>query len=139
MGWITAAIVIILVVGLALLLIGSSHAHVQALDQTIAHIDEKINSVRFLVGPVLVILGGWFVSIAFSYAALWYLLPVGLIVVCCGLLYVFFPGWLVRLSQIADQVVFSADEHVYAARKVVGIVLALAAVGYVIYFTLVRR
>ncbi|HVN67107.1 MAG TPA: hypothetical protein VMT55_01955 [Candidatus Sulfotelmatobacter sp.] len=139
MGWIIAAIMIVLVVGLGLLFIGRSQAPAWALDQTIAYIDEKISSVRVVAGIVLVIIGGWFISIAFNYAALWYFLPVGLIVIFFGLLYLFLPGWLPLLSKIADQNVFSADEYVYAARKMIGIVLAVAAAGYIIYFTLLAK
>jgi hypothetical protein len=103
------------------------------LDRPVAYIDEKLDSMRIISGLVLVIIGGWFISLAFNYPVLWYFHILGILALFIGLLYLFLPGWLKALSTIADQSVFFTDDFVFAAPRAVGIALLIAAV-YIFYF-----
>jgi len=138
MEWIITSGIIALIVGVTLLLSDSLRAIARVLDRTVAYIDDKVSSVRIVAGIVLVILGGWFISIAMNYTSLWFFHLIGVIVLFFGLLYLFLPGWLAVLSRVADQIVFSTDEYVFAARKVIGIIMVIAA-GYILFFTLLAK
>jgi hypothetical protein len=81
---------------------------------------------------VLVVIGGWLISVAFGYPSLWYLHIMGVIVLFFGLLYLFLPDWLDWLSSVLDRILLSTDEAVIAARKSLGIILVISAI-YVFY------
>ena len=102
------------------------------LNKPLAYVDRGLGAYRMLVGIVLVIIGGWVISVAFSYPELWYLHIIGALVLFFGLLYLFLPGWLDRLSKILDQTLLSTDEAVIGARKSLGIILMVVAI-YVFY------
>lgn len=133
MEWIITSGVIALIVGLILVTNGIMRWLTGVLDKPVAYLDEKLNSMRFVSGIVLVIIGGWFVSLAFSYQSLWYFHLLGVVALFVGLLYLFLPGWLKVFSQVADRLVFSTDDYIFAARRTVGIILIIAAV-YIFYF-----
>lgn len=102
------------------------------LNKPVGYIDSKLSAYRMLVGIVLVIVGGWVISVAFRYPELWYLHLIGAVVLFFGLLYLFLPGWLDWLSKILDQILLSTDEAVIGARKSLGIILIVVAI-YVFY------
>ena len=86
--WLVTAGVILLIFGF--LLIFSRNALVvlgAILNAPVATIDEKLKSYRILAGVVLVVIGGWLISVAFGYPSLWYLHIMGVIVLFFGLLY----------------------------------------------------
>ncbi|MEE8637517.1 MAG: hypothetical protein V3T21_00570 [Candidatus Margulisiibacteriota bacterium] len=102
------------------------------LNKPVGYIDKGFRAYRMLVGIVLVIIGGWVISVAFSYPELWYLHIIGVVVLFFGLLYLFLPGWLDWLSKVLDQILLSTDEAVIGARKSLGIILIVVAI-YVFY------
>lgn len=133
MEWLITLGIILLIFGLIfifsrniLLALGSF------LNQPVASIDKRIKSYRILAGVILVIIGGWVISVAFGYPELWYLHIIGVLILFFGLLYLFLPDWLDWLSTVLDQILLSTDEAVIAARKSLGIILIIAAI-YVFY------
>ena len=131
--WLVTAGVILLIFGF--LLIFSRNALVvlgSILNAPVATIDEKVKSYRILAGVVLVVIGGWLISVAFGYPSLWYLHIMGVIVLFFGLLYLFLPEWLDWLSSVLDRILLSTDEAVIAARKSLGIILIISSI-YVFY------
>jgi len=138
MEWIITSGVIALIVGIALLLDGGLRQVTKVLDAPIAYIDDQLNSIRMIAGVVLVILGGWFSSVAVNYESLWFMHLCGVIAFFFGMLYLFLPGWLKTFSRVADQLVFSTDEYVFAARKTIGIILLIVA-GYVFFFVFLAQ
>lgn len=101
-----------------------------------AHIDNIINSFRMPAGILLIIIGGWVISVAFNYPALWYFHAIGITIIFFGLLYLFLPSWLARLSQVADQMIFSTDELILDSRHAMGMVLI--GVSLFIFYSVFR-
>lgn len=133
MGWLITLGVIALIFGVLLLFSKEVLPALGAvLNKPVAYIDEKLRAIRILTGIVLVIIGGWVISVAFSYPELWYLHLIGVIALFFGFLYLFLPEWLAWLSKVSDQVLLSTDEIILGARKSVGIILILVAI-YVFY------
>jgi len=131
--WLIMVGVVLLVFGFlfifsrnALMVLGS------VMNAPVATIDEKLKSYRILAGVVLVVIGGWLISVAFGYPSLWYLHIIGVTVLFFGLLYLFLPEWLDWLSSVLDHILLSTDEAVIAARKSLGIILIISAI-YVFY------
>src|SRR3989338_7032347 len=86
---------------------------------------------RLWLGLVLLIMGGWefYVSLQSPAPSI----PAGWIVaVVFGLLFLFLPDWLERLSGAANTILFSTDELVMGWRRVVGTVLIVASI-YMFY------
>ncbi|MDD5593540.1 MAG: hypothetical protein PHG97_02205 [Candidatus Margulisbacteria bacterium] len=140
MGWLVSAQLISLLAGLMLLFAGEKlRQYDTILNQPIAYLDDLLGSIVIPVGIVLVIIGGWIVSVAVNYPALWYLHLLGGLVIVFGLLYLFLPDWLDRLSKNANQLFFSTDEFVNSANKSIGVILLISAVfmfiaAYFLYF-----
>jgi len=129
MGWLIAAGIIALIFGLLLLSSRDFLANLGAFfNQSLGKVNAFLSPVHTLVGIILVIIGGWLISVAFSYPDLWYLHLIGALALIFGLLYLFVPQWLDILSNVCNQVLLSTDELVIGARIVVGIIFILAAI-----------
>ena len=129
MGWLIAAGIIALIFGLLLLSSRDFLVNLGAFfNQSLGKVDGFLSPVRILVGIILVIIGGWLISVAFSYPDLWYLHLIGALALIFGLLYLFIPQWLEVLCNVCNQVLLSTDELVIGARIVVGIIFILAAI-----------
>ncbi|MDD4179858.1 MAG: hypothetical protein PHH14_07455, partial [Candidatus Margulisbacteria bacterium] len=104
------------------------------LEKPVLMVDELVNSVRIPVGIVLVIIGGWVISVAFNYPELWYLHVIGVVVVFFGLLNLFLPQWVGIFSKVADRLVFSTDEMVLGLNRTAGIILVICGL-YILLIT----
>ena len=102
------------------------------LNKPVVVVDEKLKAVRIPLGIALVLLGGWIISVAFSYPELWYLHLIGIVVLFFGLLYLFVPQWLDVISRFLNQSMLSTDEIIIGTRKTIGVLLILAAI-YIFY------
>jgi hypothetical protein len=128
MGWLVTAEIVSLLTGLLLLLADDNlHKISLLLNKPIFYLDGAVNSVKVPAGIMLVIIGGWLVSVALGYPALWALGAVGALLVLFGLLYLFQPNWLAPLSKISDKFIFSTDDFVLGARKSIGIILIVCS------------
>lgn len=103
-----------------------------ALNKPVVVVDERLRVVRIPLGIALILLGGWIISVAFSYPALWYLHLIGIVVLFFGLLYLFVPQWLEVISKFLNQSMLSTDEIIIGTRKTIGVLLILAAI-YIFY------
>ncbi|MBI5078865.1 hypothetical protein HZB08_02465 [Candidatus Saganbacteria bacterium] len=138
MEWLVAIGVVCLLAGALFLSSGGMlHKVGDVLNRPIVFVDSKINSIRIPVGIVLVIIGGWIMSVGFSYPVLWYLHIIGVLALFFGLLYLFLPQWVMVISKVSDQLLFSTDELILGARKSLGVVLLIIAVYsfYAAYLT----
>ncbi|MFA4844509.1 MAG: hypothetical protein WC632_06150 [Candidatus Margulisiibacteriota bacterium] len=108
------------------------------LNATVAQVDGAVMAVRMPAGILLVIAGGWIISVAFSYTELWWLHLVGAVIIFFGLLYLFLPNWLGTISRIADQMLLSTGEIGNGTRKSFGVILVLGAI-YIFYALLLIR
>jgi hypothetical protein len=108
------------------------------LNKPVLFLDGVVNSVKIPAGIVLVIIGGWLVSVALGYPALWVLGAAGVLLVLFGLIYLFQPNWLVPLSKISDKFIFSTDDFVLGARKSIGIILIVCSlyIFFAVYLSL---
>lgn len=128
MGWLVTAEIVSLLAGLLLLLADKKlHKLGELLNRPVFYLDGLLKAVKLPAGIVLVIVGGWFISLALKYSALWYLGLAGAVLLIFGLLYLFLPDWLSPLSQLSDRLLFSTDEFVLGARKTIGIILIVCA------------
>jgi hypothetical protein len=128
MGWLVIAELASLLTGLLLLLADKNFHRVSALlNKPIFYLDGLINSVKLPAGIMLVICGGWLISVALGHFSLWFLGALGAVLVLFGLLYLFLPNWLGPLSKISDKFIFSTDDFVLGARKSIGIILIVCA------------
>ena len=139
MGWLVFAEIVSLLAGL-LLLLADNHLHKFSvlLNKPLFYMDGLVNSVKVPAGILLVIIGGWLISVALGYPALWSLGLVGALLVIFGLLYLFLPHWLVPLSKLSDKFIFSTDDFVLGARKSIGIILIVCAlyIFFAVYLSL---
>lgn len=135
MGWLITAGIVCLLAVVALLFFSKNLRQLgDLLNKPVMSIDAALNSVRLPLGIVLVIAGGWIVSVAFSYPSLWYFYLIGGLIIFFGLLYLFLPQWLGRFSRFCDQVLFSTDELVLGPRKSFGIIIIIIIVVAVYIF-----
>lgn len=129
MIWLTAAAVLSLLFGLLLLLSGEKLKQLSAVfNQPVAYIDTAFIAARIPVGLSLIMAGGWLISVAAGYPALWLLAPAGALAVGFGLLFFFLPGALNSLAKSTDTLFFPADDFSPGARRGLGIILIIAAV-----------
>jgi len=127
MNWIAASGVLSLVVGLILFFSRSIFEKLSAFfNQPVFIIENKLTNVSFCAGLFFLIAGGWLVATALAYPTFWYLHLAGIIIIIFGLLYIFLPAGLGGLSRLADQFLFSPDEMVLEARKIIGLILIAA-------------
>jgi len=101
-------------------------------DRPIFYLDDKLKSASVLVGMILCLAGGWVISTAFAYSALWFLKEVGAFILGFGLIYLFAPGWLGGISRTGDRLLISTDKEIYNARKTIGIILIMSSL-YIFY------
>lgn len=128
MGWLVTAEIVSLLAGLLLLLADKKlHKLGELLNRPVFYLDGLLKAVKLPAGIVLVIVGGWFISLALKYSALWYLGLAGAVLLIFGLLYLLLPDWLGPLSRLSDRLLFSTDEFVLGARKTIGIILIVCA------------
>ena len=139
MGWLVTAEIVSLLTGFLLLLADKNiHKLSRFLNKPLFYLDGMVNSVKIPAGIVLVIVGGWLVSVALGYQSLWFLGLMGVVVIVFGLFYLFLPNWLVPLSKISDKFIFSTDDFVLGARKSIGIILIVCAlyIFFAVYLSL---
>jgi hypothetical protein len=138
MEWLIVSGVVSLLAGLFLLTGEALLKLGEWLYRPVAYIDDVISSISRPAGIFLVIVGGWIISVAFSYAELWYLHIVGALILFFGLLYLFLPDWLSGLSWVVDGLILSGDDLVLGVRRLVGIILLIISF-YIFYATLLVR
>jgi hypothetical protein len=128
MGWLIGAELLSFLTGLGLLLPDERIEALFAwLNKLVFRLDHRMHAIRVPFGLALVISGGWLISVALKFSALWYLWPIGVLVVGCGLLYIFLPEQLNHLAEAADRLLFPTDEFILRMRKKVGVVLIVSA------------
>jgi len=128
MGWLVAAELVSLLAGVLLLMADKKLSKLGAfLNKPFVYLDNLVNGVKIPAGIVLILAGGWFVSVAWQYPVLWPLGAVGALLLIFGILYLFFPAGLGSLSKISNQLLFSTDDFVMGARKSIGIILVVCA------------
>jgi hypothetical protein len=133
MEWLIVAGVLSLLVGVLLVFSSETLKAIgDVFNKPIGYIDDALLSVRIPAGIVLVIIGGWIISVAFSYPELWYLHLLGGIILLFGLFYLFLSGGLTTISRVADQLLLSTDELVMGTRKSFGVFLIVIAL-YIFY------
>jgi hypothetical protein len=95
-------------------------------------LEEKTKPYRLIIGILLIVAAVWlFFNIGSPELAVW-LYPVCVLAFVFGILYVFFPGWLVGLSGLFNQNVLMIDDLVYKMRKTIGVIVLLASF-YIFY------
>jgi len=139
-GWLMMAGIFILLFGMSLILSRKILIKLRKfLEEPILFLDDKLKSIGIIAGALLSLIGGWIVSVAFNYPQLWYLHPIGLLILCFGLLYLFLPDWLSSLSRFFDRLLLSADEIFIEDRRNAGLVLIGIAIFILISAYLIIR
>jgi hypothetical protein len=107
-------------------------------NSVVLYLDDKLQSIKAAVGILLVLVAAWLIFVVTKYPELSYLNALWLISLGFGLLFLFFANWLTWLSNVSNKVVFSTDDVVIGARKIIGVVLVIASV-YMFYGAYVIR
>jgi hypothetical protein len=107
-------------------------------NSVVLYLDEKLQPMRVVVGIFLVLVAAWLIYVVVKYPELSYLNALWLISLGFGLMFLFFPNWLSWLSNVSNKVVFSTDDVVIGARKIIGVVLVIASV-YIFYGAYIVR
>ncbi len=139
MGWLVTAELVSLLAGVLLLMADKKlHKLGEFMNKPFVYVDNLVNGIKIPAGIVLVLVGGWFLSVALRYPSLWVLGAVGAFLLLFGLLYLFFPAWLGSLSLISNQLLFSTDDFVMGARKSIGVILIVCAlyIFFAVYLSL---
>ena len=140
MGYLIAAGVLVLIVGFFLVCCKSfSEVSHKALDKVVLVLDEVLNPWRVLVSLILLALGGWILYLAaVVIPGYWWLHLLWVILIFFGVIFLFAPHWLGRISKIANQTIFKTDELVKRSGKIVGVIFILAAL-YIFYMIYMMR
>lgn len=135
MGYLIAAGVIVLVVGLLLVLFkGFCEGTCKGLDKVVLVLDDVLNPFRILVGLILLLIGGWILYLAAMVVPEFgWLHPIWVILVLFGLIFLLSPHWLARISKVANKSIFSTEELVRRSGRIIGIIFILA--GLYIFYT----
>lgn len=110
-------------------------------DRVLFNLDEKLEPYKTSVGIVLILVAGWFFYMALKYPPIALMLhPVWIIVLTFGLLYLFLPDWLVRISEVTNRNVLPTDKYIMGACRIAGTILLVMSV-YIFHasFILSRR
>jgi len=86
---------------------------------------------RVWIGVVLLIIAGWVFYVGLQIPA-WYLTTTWIVALAFALLYLVVPHWLTWLSKASNAVLLSTDELAIGWRRVIGIILIIAAI-YMFY------
>jgi hypothetical protein len=86
---------------------------------------------RFWIGLVLLVIAGWVFFVGLQTAA-WYLTATWIVALVFALLYLLVPHWLSWLSKASNAMLLSTDELAIGGRKVIGVLLLIAA-AYIFY------
>ena len=98
-------------------------------DRVLFVLDEKLQAYQFSSGIVLVMVAVWLFFMAIRYRGMeCFIHPIWIIVLALGLLYLFFPKWLVWISSVSNRVIFSTDKYVMGACRIAGTILLIASV-----------
>ncbi|MBN2058306.1 MAG: hypothetical protein JW782_05885 [Candidatus Saganbacteria bacterium] len=109
-------------------------------DKLVFELDALIKPYRIAIGLILLIVSFWIFFVIRRYPELWYLSAVAVIALLIGVLYLFFPRWLDRLSEVANILVFPTKEYVMGACKFVGVIMLAAGLYIlVIWYLLLPR
>ncbi len=107
-------------------------------DRVLLVLDEKLNPFRLLVGVVLLAVGAWILYLAFNYPEYPLMYALGGFLFVFGVLFVFFPHWLSKISEISNRTVFHTDKFVGNACKGIGLLLVLSAIYILVRAFLIR-
>ncbi len=122
--------IISLIFGLILILTPKFLAKISVLfDRIVFKLDEKLESYKFSLGVILVMVAIWMIYMSFRYPSMARLMQVFWITALVfGLLYMFFPKWLSILSDVSDREVFVINGYIRGYSKVIGIILVFASI-----------
>ena len=100
-------------------------------NKTLIDFDKKIENFRVLIG-VLLVLSGTFIFLRSFPMGLqaWLLNAVALLAFLFGVKFLFFPKAVSLLSGIGDTLLFSYDEMILSARKIIGILLIIVSLYF---------
>ena len=102
-------------------------------DKVFLDIDKKLEPFKFWVGLSEIALAAWlfFITCRFPRARAM-LFPFWVIFLFFGVLYVFLPHWMVRISKAAHRKVMDVDEFVIGARRISGFIFIAVSI-YILY------
>lgn len=102
-------------------------------DRVFLDIDKKLEPYRAWVGIAEVALSAWLLYVAIRFPAFGVVLhPFSLIFLFFGILYIFLPRWMTKISSVAHKKVMDVDEFVMGARRISGFIFILASF-YIFY------
>ncbi|MCU0640821.1 MAG: hypothetical protein MUC35_01890 [Candidatus Margulisbacteria bacterium] len=93
------------------------------------HVEVSLRRHNLVFGLLLIAGGGWIIHSLWDYPG-YYLgfVAGGALIIAVGLLYLFWPDWMLRLSRLSDQDVLLMDRIALSSRFSLGIVLLLVSV-----------
>ncbi len=86
---------------------------------------------RYWIGIVLLVIAAWVFYVGLS-LPVWYITATWIVALVFGLLYLLVPHWLSWLSKASNAMLISTDELMIGWRRVIGILLIVAAL-YMLY------
>jgi len=86
---------------------------------------------RVWIGLVLLVIAAWVLYVGLRVPA-WYLTATWIVALAFGLLYLLLPDWLRWLSKASDAMLVSTDDLLNGWRRVIGVILIVAA-AYMFY------
>lgn len=102
-------------------------------DRVFLDIDKKLEPYKLWVGSAEVALSAWLLYVAIRFPGLGMLLhPFWVIFLFFGILYLFLPHWMTKISRVAQKKVMDVDEFVMGARRICGFIFMLASF-YIFY------
>ncbi|MFH1347492.1 MAG: hypothetical protein ABIH22_02270 [Candidatus Margulisiibacteriota bacterium] len=133
MGYLLTFAIVTLVFGLILLFTPNFLMRLGDIcNRVILYLDNLLAPFKVWVGLILLVAGAWILYVVIRYPEITNLDAVWVISLAFGLLYLFFPNWLSWLSQVSNKIIFSTDDVVIGARKIVGVVLLIVSI-YIFY------
>lgn len=130
MDYLMVAAIMALVFGAILLFTPSFFQNICLVcDRVLFKLDEKLEPYKNSVGIVFLMVAGWFFYMALKYPAIALMLhPIWIIVLIFGLLYLFLPDWLVRISEVTNRNILPTDKYIMGACRIAGTILLIMSV-----------
>jgi len=96
-------------------------------NKPVIFVENQLRNYNFPVGFIFLVLGAWLMFLAVGDPGIWFFYVIGTVFVILGLLYIFVPDWLLRVSIFSGKVIIAFDQIAIASRTSLGVVLILAS------------
>jgi hypothetical protein len=110
------------------------------MNRPVVDIEDRLRHVKSpLMGIIFLMVGVWVIYTALKFVDLWFFHILGSLIVIIGLIYIFIPSWILRISQASGQQILTMDKVAITSRMSFGIMLILASIYIFLKLLMILR